>query len=68
MNCNSFKFSYLTNTIALRASDQSNILMNNFPNVVNGATTSDDYLSVSTKNYNDSPYIVIATITVNLPD
>ena len=42
--------------------------MTNFPNVVNGETTSSDYLSIFTANYNDSPYIVRVTLTVIRPD
>ena len=68
MNCNSFQFSYLANTIAMRTSDQSNIMMNNFTNVVNGATTSGDYLSIYTANYKNSPYIVNVTLRVARPD
>ena len=43
-------------TIAEKFSDQSNVFMNDFPSVVNGAVTSEDYLSVFTSNYNNSPY------------
>ena len=49
-------------------SDDSNVLITNFPNAVNGATISTDYLSVSTTNYNDSPYNMSVTLTVTRPD
>ncbi len=35
---------------------------------VNGATTSDDYLSVYTTNYKDSPYIIKIFVTASPPD
>ena len=41
--------------------------MTNLTTPVNGATTSGDYLSILTKNYNDSPYIVDVTLTVTSP-
>ena len=41
--------------------------MNNFATPVNGATTSGDYLSIFTTNYNNSPYNVTVVLTVTLP-
>ena len=35
---------------------------------VNGVTTSGDYLSVFTTNYNDSSYIVSVALSVTRPD
>ena len=40
--------------------------MNNFATPVNGATTSGDYLSIFTTNYNNSPYNVTVVITATL--
>ena len=40
----------------------------NFIIPVNGLTTSGDYLSIFTLNYNDSPYIVMVTLAVTRPD
>ena len=40
----------------------------NFPTVVNGVITSADYLSIFTKDYKDSPYIVSVTLTAIFPD
>ena len=44
------------------------MLITNFPIAVNGATTSEDYLSILTTNYNESPYIVNLVLTATLPD
>ena len=49
--CNDYKFNYSANIIAKRISDSSTIIITNFPAVVNGATTSGDYLSIFTTNY-----------------
>ena len=43
-------------------------MITNFVTAVNGATTSGDYLSILTSNYNDSSYIVSLIIDVNLPN
>ena len=43
-------------------------MITNFVTAVNGATTSGDYLSILTSNYNDSSYIVSLIINVNLPN
>ena len=40
--------------------------MNNFATPVNGATTSGDYLSIFTTNYNNSPYNVTVVLTATL--
>ena len=66
--CNGYNFSYSANIIAKRISDNSNVLITNFPNPVNGATTSGDYLSIFTTNYRDSPYIVNIVFTTTRPD
>ena len=42
--------------------------MTNFTTPVNGATTSGDYLSIFTTNYENSPYTVNLTLTVTRPD
>ena len=42
--------------------------MTNFVNAVNGTIPSDDYLSIFTTNYKNSPYIVKVIITVTRPD
>ena len=68
IKCDGFSFSYSANIIAQRTSDQSNVVITNFANVINGATTSGDYLSVFTTSYNDSPYVVSVTLTVTRPD
>ncbi len=47
-----------------------NILVYNisdFPSVVNGPTTSGDYLSVYTQSYSDSAYVMNFTITAVTP-
>ena len=36
VNCYGFNFSYEANIIALRTGDNSNVLINNFPKLVNG--------------------------------
>ena len=43
-------------------------MITNFPNAVNGATTSGDYLSIFTINFKDSPYIFKVILTATLPD
>ena len=68
MNCDSYKFSYSANIKSLKVSDQSNPLILNFPTIVNGETTSGDYLSLLTKNYTDSPYIVSVALTASFPE
>ncbi len=60
-------FSYSVNIIAKRISDNSGVLVTNFPIVVNGATTSLDYLSISSSNYMDSPYIVSVKLFASFP-
>ena len=42
--------------------------ISDFPIVVNGAATSDDYLFVYTQNYSDSAYVMNFTITAFTPD
>ena len=64
INCDGIQFSYSTNILAVRSIDKSNVIITNFVTAVNGGTTSDDYLSITTNNYKDSPYI--ATVTINL--
>jgi hypothetical protein len=66
-NCDSYKFSYSENVIALRISDNSNVLINNFPTPVNGVTTSGDYLSIFTTDYKNSPYEINIVLTATLP-
>ena len=51
IKCDGFKFSYLLNIKALKISDNTNVSITNFPNVINGASTSGDYLSILTMNY-----------------
>jgi hypothetical protein len=41
--------------------------MTDFTKPVNGATTSGDYLSIFTKDYNDSPYNVTVVLTAKFP-
>ena len=41
--------------------------ISDFPIVVNGAATSDDYLFVYTQNYSDSAYVMNFTITAFTP-
>ncbi len=53
--------------IALKISDNSNVLITNFPTPVNGATSSEDYLSIFTTNYNNSPYVINAVVTATFP-
>ena len=53
--------------IASRIVDQSYFPIQYFANAVNGATTSDDYLSIFTTDYKDS-YIVNVTLTAFLPN
>jgi hypothetical protein len=51
-NCDPFTFTYVINTTSTKSNQ--NILVYNitdFPSVVNGATTSGDYLSVYTQSY-----------------
>ncbi len=42
--------------------------ISNFPSVLNGVTTSADYLSVFTQSYSDSAYVMSFTITAYTPD
>ena len=67
INCDNYKFSYSVNVIALRISDNNNVLITSFPTPVNGVTTSGDYLSVFTTNYKDSPYVINVVLTASLP-
>ena len=48
IKCDDFKFSYSQDIKAKRISDNTDFLITNFITVVNGATTSDDYLSIFT--------------------
>ena len=66
INCDNYKFSYSKSVISLKISDNSNVPINNFPTTINGATTSDDYLSVFTTNYKNSPYVINVVLTVTL--
>ena len=66
INCDNYKFSYSVSAIAFRISDNSNLLIPNFPTPVNGASTSVDYLSVFTTNYKNSPYLINLEITATL--
>ena len=68
ISCNGYYFSYSTNIVAQRITDNTNVLITNFSTPVNGAITSGDYLSIFTTNYKDSPYIVNVVITTTLPD
>ena len=68
MNCDSYKFSYSANIKSLKISDQSNPLVVNFPTIVNGETTSGDYLSIFTTNYRASPYIFNLALAASFPD
>jgi hypothetical protein len=56
INCDTYKFSYSKNVTALKISDNNKILMTNFIALVNGASTSGDYLSIFTTDYRNSPY------------
>ena len=67
INCDNYKFSYSVNVIALRISDNNNVLITSLPTPVNGVTTSGDYLSVFTTNYKDSPYVINVVLTASLP-
>jgi hypothetical protein len=53
--------------IALRISDNSNVIITNFPTPVNRATSSEDYLSIFTTNYKNSPYVINVAVTATLP-
>jgi hypothetical protein len=66
-NCDNYKFSYSKSVIALKISDNSNVLITNFPTPINGPTTSGDYLSVYTTNYKNSPYVINVVLTATLP-
>jgi hypothetical protein len=68
VDCNNYKFSYSKSVIALKISDNSNILITNFPTPINGATTSGDYLSIFTTNYKNSPYVINVVLTATLPE
>ena len=50
-NCDSYKFSYPKKISAQIIGDQNYVPQMNFPTVVNGLTTSSDYLSIFTTNY-----------------
>jgi hypothetical protein len=65
-NCDNVKFSYSQTVTALKISDNYKIMMTNFTTPVNGATTSEDYLSIFTTDYNNSPYNVKIVLTANL--
>ncbi len=41
--------------------------MTNFATTLNGATSSEDYLSIFTTDYNNSPYNVTVVLTATLP-
>ena len=51
ITCNGYNLSYSADITAQRISDNSNVLLINFPTPINGATTSGDYLSIFTTNY-----------------
>ncbi len=68
ISCDYYKFSYTISALALRVNDNSNVLISNFLNPVNGVTTSEDYLSVFTTNYKDSPYIINVALTATLTE
>jgi hypothetical protein len=68
-NCDPFIFTYVINTTSTKSNQ--NILVYNitdFPSVINGATTSGDYISVYTPSYSDSAYVMNFTITAYTPD
>ena len=67
LTCTGYTFSYLAKINAYKFNDNSNYQLTNFPTVVNGATTSGDYLLVSTKNLQNSPFLVNAVFTATLP-
>ncbi len=67
INCDSYKFSYSKSVVGLRISDNSNVLINNFPTPVNGVTTSGDYLSIFTTDFKNSPYVLNVVLTTTLP-
>jgi hypothetical protein len=62
--CDNYMFSYSVNTKAFWVSDQSNVLIIDLLTVVNGLTTTGDYISIFTANFKDSPYIVNVKLTV----
>ena len=66
-NCNDYKFSYSVRVIALKISDNSNLMINNFLNLINGTASSGDYLSVFTTSYTNSPYVISVLLTTTLP-
>jgi hypothetical protein len=66
INCNIYKFSYSQSVTALKISDNNKISMTNFVKPVNGATTSGDYLSIFTTDYNNSPYNVTVVLTATI--
>jgi hypothetical protein len=66
--CDNYKFSYSKSVIALKISDNSNVIITNFPTPINGPTTSGDYLSVFTTSYENSPYAISVVLTVTLPE
>ena len=66
--CNSFNFTYSISTTASSTAGSSLSGITNFPAVINGASTSFDYLSVKTDNYNGSTYNMSVSLTATLPD
>ena len=68
IKCEGFNFSYSANIVAQRINGNSNVLITNFLTPVNGAKTSEDYLSIFTTDYKDSPYIVNVVLTMTFPD
>ena len=67
INCDTYKFSYSQNVTALKISDNNKISITNFAKIVNGASTSGDYLTIFTKNYGNSPYLVTVILTATFP-
>ena len=67
IDCDNYKFSYSVSIIALRISDNNNVLITDFPTLVNWVTTSGDYLSIFTTNYKNSPYVIDVIIAASLP-
>ena len=67
IDCDNYKFSYSVSIIGLRISDNNNVLITDYPTLVNGVTTSGDYLSIFTTNYKNSPYVIDVIIAASLP-